>query len=59
MQNMDKIKDHNSDMDKRFHDQNVVMQKMNNKLVTLERQQAQGSRPPQPHCQNPTYRPPN
>ena len=32
---------------------------MNNKLQTFERQQAQSGRAPQPHYQNPTYRPPN
>lgn len=56
IQNINKIKDHNSNMDTKFHDHSsdmerrlqdhtAVVQKMNNKLVTLERQQAQGSRP--------------
>ena len=55
MQNVDKIKDYNFDMDKRFHGHTSVVQKMNNKLVTLERQQAQGNRPFQSHYQNPTF----
>ena len=49
MQNMDKIKDHNCDIDTRFQDANAVMQKMNNELVTLKRQQDQGSKPFQPN----------
>ena len=50
MQNMDKIKDCNSDIDKIFQDTNAVMQKMNNELVTLKRQQAQGSGPFHANC---------
>ena len=59
--NIDKrFHDHSSDMEKRFQDHTAVVQKMNNKLVTLERQQAQGSKRFQPHYQNPPpFRQPN
>ena len=35
MQNVDKIKDYNFDMDKGFQDHTIVVQKMNKKLVNF------------------------
>ena len=46
MQNIDKkFKDRSSNMERRLQDHIAVVQKMTNKLVTLERQQAKGSNP--------------
>lgn len=53
MQNIDKKLE---DQEKMMEDNFSMVQKMSNESVTIKRQQAQSSRPPQPH---PTQRPPN
>ena len=40
MQNVDKVKDQDTNIEKRLHDQSSVVQKLRNEVVRLKRQQA-------------------